>query len=63
MNRVGDTIVYRRNKVLDDLVSIEWDSELKLKDNLNGRDLTSEEIQRLDGRRGNKGWHQFIQLG
>ena len=51
VNRVGDTLVYRRNKVLDDLVSIEWDSELKLKDNLNGQNLTNEEIQELAEKR------------
>ncbi len=51
VNRVGDTLVYRRNKVLDDLVSIEWDNELKLKDNLTGEDLTNEEIRKLAEKR------------
>ena len=51
VNRVGDTLVFRRNKVLDDIVSIEWDNELKLQENLSGRNLTSEEIQQLAEKR------------
>lgn len=51
VNRVGDTLVYRRNKVLDDLVSIEWDNQLKLQDNLNGKDLGASEIQELSEKR------------
>jgi hypothetical protein len=48
---VGDTLVYRRNKVLDDLVSIEWDSEVKLQDNLSGKNLSAREIQELSEKR------------
>ena len=51
VNRVGDTLVYRRNKVLDDLVSIEWDSEVKLQDNLSGKNLSAREIQELSEKR------------
>jgi uncharacterized repeat protein (TIGR02543 family) len=51
VNRVGDTLVYRRNKVLDDLVSIEWDTELKFQDNLSGQDLNNQQIQKLAEKR------------
>jgi len=47
VNRVGSSIVKRRNKVLTDLVTIEWDSELNLKDNLNAQNLSAEALRKL----------------
>lgn len=47
VNRVGGTKVYRRNKVLSDFVTIEWDAELRLQDNLNAQNLSSQALQQL----------------
>ena len=40
-NRVGRTTVYRRNKVLDDLVTIEWDADARLSGLVSGQNVTS----------------------
>ena len=44
-NRVGNTRVYRRNKVLDDLVSIEWDPDAKLSDSIMAQNLSANALK------------------
>jgi uncharacterized repeat protein (TIGR02543 family) len=46
-NRVGNTRVYRRNKVLDDLVSIEWDSDAKLSDSIMAQNLSANALKEV----------------
>jgi uncharacterized repeat protein (TIGR02543 family) len=46
-NRVGNTRVYRRNKVLDDLVSIEWDPDVKLSGNINAQNLSADALKEV----------------
>ena len=47
VNRVGSTRVHRRNKVLQDLVTIEYDFDAKLKDNVNADDVSVEKLNEL----------------
>ena len=47
VNRVGSTRVHRRNKVLQDLVTIEYDLDAKLKDNISAEDVSVEKLKEL----------------
>jgi len=47
VNQVGSSKVFRRNRVLTDLVTIEWDAELNLKNNLNAQNLSADALKNL----------------
>lgn len=49
VNRVENTTVFRRNKVLDDLVKIDWDPDAKLSDKVSDANLSSETLQQFSG--------------
>ena len=51
VNRVGSTTVFRRNKVLDDLVSIQWDTDVSLKDELNFDTLSAGALEQISKQR------------
>ena len=51
VNRVGSTTVFRRNKVLDDLVSIQWDTDVSLKDELNSDTLSAGALEQISKQR------------
>ena len=46
VNRVGSTTVFRRNKVLDDLVSIQWDTDVSLKEKLTSDNLSADTLDK-----------------
>ena len=47
VNHVGNTTVFRRKKVLNDLVKIEWDSEIKLADQISDQNLSSTNLNQF----------------
>ena len=51
VNRVGSTTVFRRNKVLDDLVSIQWDTDVSLKEKLTSDNLSADTLEQISKQR------------
>jgi subtilisin family serine protease len=47
VNRVGSTTVFRRNKILDDLVKIDLDTESKLFDSINDQNLSASTLAKF----------------
>ena len=50
INRVGQTTVYRRKKILDDLVKIEWNIDPRLSEKMDDSNVTSENLDQFSSK-------------
>ena len=50
INRVGNTTVYRRKKILDDLVKIEWNIDPKLSEKVDDSNITAENLDQFSSK-------------
>ena len=51
VNQVGSTTVFVANKVLDDLVSIQWDIDVSLKEKLTSDNLSADALEQISKQR------------